>query len=71
MEDLEQIEKEQKQEIIQAIKDNRLYDFICSNYWRIEDRLLLELLKECIATLEEHQNNDLIDNLKEWEEWNI
>lgn len=66
MEDLEQ-----KQEIIQAIKDNRLYDFICSNYWRIEDRLLLELLKECIATLEEHQNNDLIDNLKEYEEWDI
>ena len=69
MEELELLYKEQKDDIIQAIKDNRLYDHICCNYWRIEDNILLELLKECIATLETNQNDTLIENLKEFEEW--
>ena len=71
MEDLEQIEKEQKQEIIQAIKENRLYDFICCNYWRIEDMTLIDLLLECIATIEEGQNKKLIENLKEYKDWKV
>ena len=71
MEELEQIEKEQKQEIKQAIEENSLYDFICSNYYRIEDDILLDLLKECIATLTQNQSKDLIDNLREYKNWNI
>lgn len=71
MEELELMYIEEKKEIVGAIKENRLYDFICSNYYRIEDTILLELLKECIATLELNQNDKLIDNLKEWEEWEI
>lgn len=71
MERLEELEEDQKQEIVNAIKDNQLYDFICSNYYRIEDDVLLDLLKECIATLEEHQNKDLIDNLVEYKDWNV
>lgn len=65
------IELEQEEEIIQAIKENRLYDFISSNYYRIEDNLLLDLLKECIATLPYEKNEDLIDNLKEYKNWEI
>ena len=71
MEDLELLSIEQKKEIANAIKENRLYDFICSNYYRIDDDILLDLLKECIATLTNQQNNDLIDNLREYKDWNI
>lgn len=71
MEDLELLSREQKKEIANAIKENRLYDFICSNYYRIDDDILLDLLKECIATLTNQQNNDLIDNLREYKDWNI
>lgn len=71
MEDLEMLEKEQKQEIIQAIRENRLYDHICNNYWRIEDMTLIDLLLECIATIEEGQNKKLIENLKEYKDWKV
>lgn len=71
MEDLEMLEKEQKMEIAQAIEEGNLYDFICSNYWRIEDDVLLDLLKECIATLTQNQSKDLIDNLREYKDWEI
>lgn len=71
MEELEVMEKQEKQWIIDSIKENRLYDYICSNHWRINNTILLELLKECIATLKETQNKELIDNLIEFEEWEI
>lgn len=66
---MEELEKEQKNEILEAIKDNRLYDYIASNYWRIENNILLDLLLECIATLEEEKNDDLIDNLIDYKDW--
>lgn len=69
MEELENIYKEQKNEISEAIKDNRLYDYIASNYYRIDDIILHSLYMECIATLEEHQMKTLLENLKEYREW--
>ena len=32
MEELEVMEKQEKQWIIDSIKENRLYDYICSNH---------------------------------------
>lgn len=66
---MEELEQEQKKEIKEAIKDNRLYDYIVSNYWRIEDSILNSLLFECIATLKEDQNNELIKNLEEYRDF--
>lgn len=71
MEELEVMEKQEKQWIIDSIKENRLYDYICSNHWRIENNVLLDLLLECIATLKEEQNTDLIDNLIDYKEWEV
>lgn len=66
---MEDLEKQQKEEIMQAIKDNTLYDFICSNSYRIDNYILKDLLLECIATLEDNQADDLLDNLIDYKEW--
>ena len=68
---MEELEREQMNEIIDCIKNNDLYDYIASNYWRIEDDLIIQLLKECIYTLEERQMNKLLENLEEFEEWEV
>lgn len=61
-----------QQEIINAIKDNNIYDFICSNSYRIDNYILNELLLECIAVIQEEQNNKkLIENLKEYKNWEV
>lgn len=69
MEDLELLEKEQKKEITEAIENNNLYDFVASNYWRLDNHILHALYMECIATLKEEQMKELLDNLKEYREW--
>jgi hypothetical protein len=69
IETIEDIEREQKEEIKEAIKEGRLYDFIACNYWRIEDDLLHAVLFEAIATLKEEQNAELLDNLKEYRDF--
>lgn len=69
MDYIEKIEREQKEEIKNAIKNNELYDFIVSNYWRIESNVLNALLFEAIATLKESQNDELLENLKEYREF--
>lgn len=70
MYDLEEITKEQRAEVFEAIKEGRLYDFICSNSWRIEDDVLQDLLLECIAVIDiERDGEKLADNLKEFKEW--
>lgn len=66
---MEELEKEQKKEISEAIENNNLYDFIASNYWRLEENILHALYMECIATLKEEQMKELLDNLKEYREW--
>ena len=68
---MEELEKEQMNEIIDCIKNNDLYDYIASNYWRIEDNLIIQLLKECIYTLEEKQMKQLLENLEEFQGWEV
>ena len=68
--DIEEIERDQKAEIFEAIKNNRLYDFICSNSWRIEDDILQDLLLECIAVIDiEKDGGKLAENLREFKDW--
>ena len=35
-----------EKEIIQAIKDDRLYDFIANHYWEIKPEILKDLIME-------------------------
>lgn len=37
-----------EKEIIQAIKEDRLYDFIANNYWRMSAEMSRDLLLELI-----------------------
>lgn len=61
-----------KQEIVDATKEQRLYDFICSNSYRIDNDILEELLLECIAVIDkEYKYNELIENLKEYKNWEV
>ena len=66
------IEKEEKQEIVDAIKEGQLYDYICSYSYRIEETTLIELLLECIAIVDsEKKQEELIENLKEYKSWEV
>lgn len=66
------IYEDYKQEIVDAIKEQRLYDFICSNSYRIDNDILEELLLECIAVIDkEYKYNELIENLKEYKNWGV
>ena len=72
MEELEVMEKQEKQWIINSIKRNRLYGYICSNHWRIDNTILIELLLECIDVLEtEKLGKQLIENLKDYKNWEV
>lgn len=72
MEELEMMEKKQKQEIIDAIRENSIYDFIFSNQFRMHSDIIRELLLECLAVIQEEQNNKkLIENLKEYKNWEV
>lgn len=73
---MEELEIKQKQEIVDAIKEDRLYDYIASNYWTIENDTLIQLLKECIYVLTtgkgyEDNLKQLCDNLKEFQDWEV
>ncbi len=64
--------EDNKQEIMDAINERQLYDFICSNSYRIDNDILEELLLECIAVIDkEHKYNELIENLKEYKNWEV
>lgn len=66
------IYEDYKQEIVDAIKEERLYDFICMNSYRIDNDILKELLLECIAVLDTNkQGKELIENLKEYKDWEV
>lgn len=63
------MEKDYRIEILNAIKENKLYDYIANNYWKIEKEIIADLLKECIWLLGEEKNIELVDNLKDVCEW--
>lgn len=69
-----------EKEIIQAIKDDRLYDFIANHYWEIKPEMLKDLIMEIYYMLRykdvdnlsgEEIREEIIESLKtnrEWEE---
>lgn len=70
--DFEDIMIEEQKEVIEAIKENGLYDFISSNYYRLDRDILLDLLKEAIAMLTgDIERKQLIENLKEYRDWEV
>jgi len=66
---MEDLRKEQENQLIEAIENNNLYDFIACNYWQLESDLIISLLKETIylLLLDENANKQLIENLKEFQ----
>lgn len=69
IETIENIEREQQAEILEAIDEGRLYDYIVNNYWRLENDVINALLFEAVATLEERQFKTLADNLREYRDF--
>lgn len=69
-----------EKEILQAIKEDRLYDFIANNYWQIEKETLRDLILEIYyifkyetsLEIQEHfktTNKKIIESLKENRDW--
>ena len=73
-----------EKEIIQALKEDRLYDFITNNYWKIERELIRDLILEIYyillydteieidADIDEvfkEINNKIIESLKQNRDW--
>lgn len=67
-----------EQEIIKAIKEDRLYDFIANNYWNMNKEIIRDLLMEIYYILRYEENDILssdmlneriINYLKENRDW--
>lgn len=69
-----------EQEIIQAIKDNNLYDYISNNYWKMSKEHLRDLILEIIYMFyfdyeysiegdRQLLNKHIVECLKENREW--
>lgn len=69
-----------EKEIIQAIKEDRLYDFIANHYWEIKPEMLKDLILEIYYMLRyerveetaesiEMFTDNLIENLKQNRDW--
>lgn len=72
--------QEQIKEILKAIKEDRLYDYIANHYWEIDRELLKDLILEIFYTLRiertleseediEWLSNNLICKLEENRGW--
>lgn len=57
-----------EQEIIQAIKEDRLYDFIANHYWEIKPEMLKDLILEIYYILRYETDVDLGANMQETRE---
>lgn len=63
-----------KDEVMKALEENRLYDYIANNYWNMSNEVLKDILLEAIwvgcqnAPRDEDYNKKLIDELNE--RWN-
>lgn len=70
-----------EKEIIQAIKEDRLYDFIANHYWEIKPELLKDLILELTYEIyfnsyeydskesKQGLNENLIESLKQNRDW--
>lgn len=57
-----------EKEIIQAIKEDRLYDFIANHYWEIKPEMLKDLILEIYYILRYETDVDLGANMQETRE---
>ena len=57
-----------EKEIMWAIKEDRLYDFIANNYWKIEREILRDLILEIYYILRYETDVDLSSNMRETRE---
>ena len=68
------MEKELQNELLQAIKEDNLYDFICNNYYLLSKEELKDLAKElCAIVFQPYQDEEnkakgevLVENLKDY-----
>ena len=69
-----------EKEIIQAIKEDRLYDFVANNYWKMSAEMSRDLLLEliymiyfdyeyCIEENKKTLNEHIIECLKQNRDW--
>lgn len=69
-----------EKQIIQAIKEDRLYDFIANNYWKMSAEISRDLLMEltymiyfdyeyCIEENRKTLNEYIIESLKQNRDW--
>ena len=67
-----------EQEILKAIKEDRLYDFIANNYWKMEKEIARDLLLEIYYILRYEQTEishgedlcaRIVESLKENRDW--
>ena len=57
-----------EKEIMQAIKEDRLYDFIANHYWEMEKEVARDLLMEIYYALRYETDVDLSSNMRETRE---
>lgn len=57
---------EQEKEIIQALQNNKICNYIDVNYWKLDTQIKNDLLKEALYLLPEELYKQLIDNLIEY-----
>lgn len=59
---------ELKQELINACKENKLYDFIALNYNKFSKQELATIIKECAYLMYQDNinQNELVNGLKEY-----
>lgn len=55
-------------EILKAIKEDRLYDFIANHYWEIKPEMLKDLILEIYYILRYETDVDLGANMQETRE---
>ena len=61
---------EQEKEIIKALQNDDINNYIDCNYWNLERDILSDLLKETIYLLPKELYKQLIDNLIEYRDFN-
>ena len=61
---------EQEKEIIQALQNNDICNYIDCNYWKLDTQTKNDILKETLYLLPKELYKQLIDNLIEYRDFN-
>lgn len=60
---------EQEKEILKAIKEDNIINYIDNNYWQLTEDVKDDLLKEILYLLPDYKYIELYDNLKEYRDF--